>query len=107
MGHEGPQAAGPAPLKDYPAEERQKMEASRAQPPPPPPPAANNEPERAARKVDVNENYDDDDEEDKKGGIVGANGSGPAAPPGDTKTANSTGGAINGVTGAATKVEAS
>jgi hypothetical protein len=108
---QGQQPAGPAALKEYPAEDRKAMEHAGPgnrgpQPPPPPPPApaAINEPERAARKVDVNENYDDDEEEEKKGGIVGANNAGAS---GETKITTPTSGGPNGVlSGSAPKVEA-
>ncbi len=57
--HDGPLSGGPDP-KDYPQEDRKRLEH-------PPPPPSLNEPERAARKVDVDEDYDDSGEDDKKG----------------------------------------
>ena len=96
--HEAPPPPGPAP-KDYPPEERQRME----HPPPPHPPTVN-EPERAIRAMEVDENYDDSGDE-KKAVVNGAgSGSGPGSSTGDTKMTTPTSASINGIMGP--KVEA-
>ena len=97
--HDGPPPPGPAP-KDYPPEDRQRMEH-----PPPPHPPVLNEPERAARTMEVDENYDDSGDEKKTATVNGAgSGSGPGSSTGDTKMTTPTSASINGIMGP--KVEA-
>ena len=88
---EGP-AAGPAP-KDFPVEDRQRIEHSA-----PPHPPAVNEPERAARKMDVDDDYDDSGEDEKKAGAASGPGSGPGSQPGEMKNGTTpTSAGINGM----------
>lgn len=95
--HEGAQP-GPA-SKEFPGDDRQRMEPSQ----PPHPPAAN-EPERAARRMDVDEDYDDSGEDEKKNGAVSGPASGPGSASGEIKTATPTSAGVNGMAGP--KVEA-
>lgn len=92
--HEGP-PNGPV-VKEYPSEERQRMDHA-----PAPHPPAITEPERAARKMDVDEDYDDSAEEDKKVGIVtgSASASGPGSATGEMKNTTPTSAGINGMMG--------
>ncbi|KAI1083730.1 hypothetical protein F5B20DRAFT_525194 [Whalleya microplaca] len=94
--HDGPQPS-PAP-KDYPSDERQRLEH-----PPAPAPPQMNEPERAARKMDVDDDYDDSGEEEKKVN-VGGPASGPGSTAGDKNT-TPTSASINGMMGPAPKAE--
>jgi len=92
--------AGP---KDYPPEDRSRMEHGPS--PPPPHPTAINEPERAARKMDVDEDYDDSGEDEKKAGIGSGGASGPGSATSEMKNGTPTSAGINGMMGP--KVEAS
>lgn len=95
--HDGPQPS-PAP-KEYPQDERQRLEHPSA-----PAPPQMNEPERAARKMDVDDDYDDSGEEEKK---VNVNGvvSGPGSSTSDMKNTTPTSASINGMMGPTPKAE--
>ncbi|KAK6845042.1 putative TPR-containing protein Mql1 [Apiospora arundinis] len=103
--HLPPMQQGPSPMqgiiheppppsaapKEYPQDERSRVEHN---PTPAPPPL--NEPERAARKMDVDEDYDDSGEEEKKVPIGGPT-SGPPSAAGDMKTTTPTSATMNGM----------
>jgi glucose repression mediator protein len=93
--HDGPGPSTQAP-KDYPPDERSRMDHAPASHPHPP---VMNEPERAARKMDVDEDYDDSGEDDKKAVIP--SGSAQSSATAGNKTPTSAG--INGMMN--TKVE--
>ncbi|KAI1506475.1 hypothetical protein F5X99DRAFT_364330 [Biscogniauxia marginata] len=95
--HEVPQPS-PAP-KDYPPDERQRLDH-----PPAPAPPRMDEPERAARKMDVDDDYDDSGEEEKKVPVGGPT-SGPGSVTGELKTTTPTSAGMNGIMGPTPKAE--
>lgn len=93
--HDGPGPSTPA-LKDYPPDERSRMDhAPASHPQPHPQPPVMNEPERAARKMDVDEDYDDSGEDDKKAVIPSGSAPNPATAGNKTPTSAGINGLMN------------